>query len=74
VAPPYPPPWSNFALPVSFRTSAHMIFCWAFQWGQFLRRCSRVWVRYGHRQHLAVGLIFVHLRYWPVRQWLGFNW
>ena len=26
--------------------SAHRIFCWAFQWEKFLKRCSPVWVRW----------------------------
>ena len=52
-----------FLLPVTRHIPAHRIFCWAFQWGQFLKRCSRVWARYGPYQHLAVGLFFVHLRY-----------
>jgi len=58
----------SLPLPVSFHTSAHRIFCWVFQWGQFLKRWSRVWVWYRHHQHVAVGVLFVHLRYWPVRQ------
>jgi hypothetical protein len=33
--------------------------------GAILEKVLRV--RHGH-QHLAVGLLFVHLRYWPVRQ------
>jgi hypothetical protein len=33
------------------------------QWRQFLKRSLRVWVRYGRYQHLAVGLLFVHLTY-----------
>jgi len=34
--------------PVFLRTSAHKSFCWAFQWRQFLKRCSLDWVLYGH--------------------------
>ena len=37
-----------FHLPVSFRTSAHSIFCWAFNSGHSLKRCSRVWCGYWH--------------------------
>ena len=33
----------SFHLPVSFRTSAHRIFCWVFHSGHTLKRCSRVW-------------------------------
>ena len=32
----------SFPFPVSFRTSAHRIFCWAFYSGHTLKRCSRV--------------------------------
>jgi len=32
----------SFHLPVSFRTSTHRIFCWAFHSGHTLKRCSRV--------------------------------
>jgi hypothetical protein len=32
-------------LPVACNTSAQRVFCWAFQRGQFLKRCCRVWVR-----------------------------
>jgi len=33
----------SFHLPVSFRTSAHRIFCWAFHLVHTLKRCSQVW-------------------------------
>ena len=49
-------------LPVSFRTSAHRIFCWAFHSGHSLKRCSRVWFGYRHH-HCWVGRFFVQLRY-----------
>jgi hypothetical protein len=64
----------SFPLPVSLRTSAHRTYCWAFQWGQFLKTCFRVCVLYGHHQHLAVDWFPVHFRYWPVRQCPVFSW
>ena len=45
----------SFHLPVSFRTSAHRIFCWAFHSGHTLKRCSRVWFGHRHHQHCGVG-------------------
>jgi len=53
-----------FHLPVSFFTSAHSTFCWAFHSGHTLKRCSRVWVGYRHHQHSGVGWFLVQLRYW----------
>jgi len=53
----------SLLLPVSLRTSAHRIFCWHFQYGQHLKRCSRVWALYGHHQYLAVCWFPVHFRY-----------
>jgi len=41
-----------FHLPVSFHTSAHSIFCWAFCSGHSLKRCSRVWFWYRHHPAL----------------------
>jgi hypothetical protein len=35
-----------FPLPVSFRTSTHRVFCWAFHSGQFLKMCFPVCVPY----------------------------
>jgi len=36
----------SFPFQVSFRTSAHRVFCWAFHSGHALKRCSRVWFGY----------------------------
>jgi len=64
----------SFDLPVSFRTSAHRIFCWAFHSGHTLKRCSRVWVGYRHHQHYGVGRFFVQLRYCPDKQCPVLSW
>jgi len=41
----------SFPLPVSFRTSAHRIFCCGFHSLQCLNRCSLVCVLYRHHPH-----------------------
>ena len=57
----------SFHLPVSFRTSAHGIFC-ASRSGHTLMRCSRVWLGAGTTGHCGMGRFFVQLRYCPVRR------
>ena len=64
----------SFPLPVPFGTFAHRIFCWVFQWEQFLKTCSRDCVLCGHHQHLAVGWLTVYFSYRPAKQWLVFSW
>ena len=63
-----------FPFPVSFRTSAHRIFCCVFHLGQCFSKCSLVWFLYWHHPHVAVSAFFVHFRYCPVRQCPERNW
>jgi len=41
------PEWGPGSLLVSCRAAAQRVFCWHCHWGQFLNRCSRVWMLYG---------------------------
>ena len=64
----------SFYSQVSFGTSAHRIFCWAFHSGRTLKRCSRVCFLYWHHQYCGMCRSLVQLRYCPVRQCSVLRW